>query len=311
MLHSANAWRNVTAQPGRFSLQVLKAFQKNQGLLLSGALAYYILLSLIPLFTFLLLMLSHVVDETALMATLQRYIGLVIPGDSTPVLEQVRNILEHREVASWVVLGAMLFFSSLAFSVLESAMSIIFVHRVRHKPRPFIVSLLLPYLYIVLLAAGFLVMTVIASLLQSMSDDQLMLLGRGWPLDRLSVVLLYLIGVAGLILVLTSIYLVMPPQGHISLRHALVGGVAVGLLWEATRHILLWYFSTLSVVGVVYGSLATTIVGLLSFEIASIFLLLGAQVIAEYERLQDGDTTAPGELTTGSAQCAREPKRSP
>jgi len=69
------------------------------------------------------------------------------------------------------------------------------------------------------------------------------------------------------------------------------------LLWEATRHILLWYFSTLSV-GVVYGSLATTIVGLLSLEIASIILLLGAQVIAEYERLQDGDTATPGELKT-------------
>jgi membrane protein len=90
----------------------------------------------------------------------------------------------------------------------------------------------------------------------------------------------------------------MPPRGRISLRHALVGGIAVGLLWEATRHILLWYFSTLSVVGVVYGSLATTIVGLLSLEIASILLLLGAQVIAEYERLQDADTTAPGELET-------------
>ena len=72
----------------------------------------------------------------------------------------------------------------------------------------------------------------------------------------------------------------------------------VGLLWEATRHILLWYFSTLSVVGVVYGSLATTIVGLLSLEVASIILLLGAQVIAEYERLQDGDTATPGELKT-------------
>ena len=80
-------------------------------------------------------------------------------------------------------------------------------------------------------------------------------------------------------------------------RHALIGGIAVGLLWEATRHILLWYFSTLSV-GVVYGSLATTIVGLLSLEIASIILLLGAQVIAEYERLQDGDTATPGELKT-------------
>jgi membrane protein len=75
----------------------------------------------------------------------------------------------------------------------------------------------------------------------------------------------------------------------------------VGVLWEATRHILLWYFSTLSVVGVVYGSLATTIIGLLSLEIASIILLLGAQVIAEYERLEDGDTrTSSGELKTDS-----------
>ena len=303
MLGPTPAWRKVMAQPGRFTLQVLKAFQKNQGLLLSGALAYYILLSVIPLFTFLLLMLSHVVDEAALLATLRRYIGLIVPGDSAAVLAQVRNILEHREVVGWVVLAAMLFFSSLAFSVLESAMSIIFVHRVRHKPRPLIVSLLLPYLYILLLAVGFLVMTVIASLLQSMSDDQLVLLGRGWSLDRLSVVLLYLAGVVGLILVLTSIYLVMPPRGRIRPRHALVGGIVVGLLWEATRHILLWYFSTLSVVGVVYGSLATTIIGLLSLEIASIILLLGAQVIAEYERLQDGDTTAPGELKTEVARA--------
>jgi YihY family inner membrane protein len=296
MLRPSNAWRMVTAHPGRFAVLVFKAFQKNQGLLLSGALAYYILLSVIPLFTFLLLMLSHVVDEAALLATLRRYIGLVIPGDTATILGQVANVLEHREVASWVVLIAMLFFSSLAFSVLESAMSIIFVHRVRHKPRPLIVSLLLPYLYIVLLAAGFLVMTVMASLLQSMSDDQLVLLGRGWSLDRLSVVLLYLIGVAGLILVLTSIYLVMPPRGRISFRHALVGGVAVGLLWEITRHVLLWYFSTLSLVGVVYGSLATTIVVLLSLEIASILLLLGAQAIAEYERLASGE--APDELRT-------------
>ena len=49
-------------------------------------------------------MLSHVIDEAALMATLRRYIGLIIPGDSAAVLGQVRSILEHREVASWVSL---------------------------------------------------------------------------------------------------------------------------------------------------------------------------------------------------------------
>ena len=294
MANVTSAWQTVATQPRSFALQVLRAFRKNQGLLLSGALAYYILLSVIPLFTFLLLMLSHVVDQSSLIATLSRYIDLIIPADSTAVLEQVRNVLEHRELAGWIVLGSMLFFSSLAFGVLESAMSIIFVHRVRHKPRPLIVSLLLPYVYILLLAVGFLVMTVIASLLQTMSEDQLLALGRGWSLDKVSVVLLYLIGLIGLILVLTSIYLVMPPSGRVRPRHALVGGIAVGILWEATRRILVWYFSTLSLVGVVYGSLATTIVGLLSLEMASIILLLGAQAIAEYERLQEDAGEANG-----------------
>jgi uncharacterized BrkB/YihY/UPF0761 family membrane protein len=138
-------------------------------------------------------------------------------------------------------------------------------------------------------------------LLQATSSERLIL--HGWSLDRLSIVLLYLIGVAGLILVLTSIYLVMPPRGRIPLRHALIAGIAVGLLWEATRHVLLWYFSTLSLVGVVYGSLATTIVGLLSLEIASIFLLLGAQVIAEYERLQDGVNSGEPKTSAFTEGC--------
>ena len=50
---------------------------------------------------------------------------------------------------------------------------------------------------------------------------------------------------------------------------------------------LVWYFSTLSFVNVIYGSFATAIVILISLEFAAIILLLGAQVIAEYERLDD------------------------
>ena len=57
------------------------------------------------------------------------------------------------------------------------------------------------------------------------------------------------------------------------------------MLWEITRHVLVWYFGTLSQVGVVYGSLTTAVVVLLSLEIAATLLLLGAQIIAEYERI--------------------------
>ena len=44
------------------------------------------------------------------------------------------------------VLITMLFFSSLAFTVLENAMSIIFVHRVKESRRSLLVSLVLPYI---------------------------------------------------------------------------------------------------------------------------------------------------------------------
>jgi YihY family inner membrane protein len=83
---------------------------------------------------------------------------------------------------------------------------------------------------------------------------------------------------------LTSVYLVMP-VGRLAWRHALIGGVAAALLWEITRRVLVWYFATLSQVSVVYGSMTTAIVLLLSLELGATLLLLGAQVISEYERL--------------------------
>ena len=57
------------------------------------------------------------------------------------------------------------------------------------------------------------------------------------------------------------------------------------MLWEITRRLLIWYLSTLSQVSLVYGSLATAIVVLLSLELGATLILLGAQVISEYERM--------------------------
>ena len=120
----------------------------------------------------------------------------------------------------------------------------------------------------------------------SLDSNALRAHSRNWSLGRVSGVLLYLLGFGGEIFVLTSIYLVMP-VGRLSLRHALIGGVTAALLWELTRHALVWYFATLSQVGLVYGSLTTAIAVLLSLDVAATLLLLGAQVISEYERVAE------------------------
>jgi membrane protein len=155
---------------------------------------------------------------------------------------------------------------------------------------------LIPFLCILFLGIGTLVVTFVAGALEAMGQESVEFLGRTRSLVGISGFLLYLVGVAGEVIVLTAIYMVMP-VGRPSWRHALIGGVTAGLLWELTRHVLVWYFSTLSQVRIVYGSLATAIVVLLSLEVAALVLLLGAQVIAEYERSDRQGGTKP--LRTG------------
>jgi YihY family inner membrane protein len=272
----------VLRHPAAFAWGTLKAFRANQGLLLAGAVAYYALLSIVPLLILIVIALSHVVDQGELLQTLQRYLEWLVPGQSRAVVHELANFLDNRDVMGGVLLVTMLFFSSLAFTVLESAMSVIFVHRATVRRRHFLVSALLPYLYILSLGVGMLLVTLVAGSLQAIGQQHVELFGRTWALSGVSGALLYLLGLSGEILVLTSVYLVMP-IGRLRLSHALIGGVTAALLWEITRHALVWYFATLSQVSVVYGSLTTAIVVLLSLEIAATLLLLGAQVIAEYE----------------------------
>src|SRR5262245_19125505 len=278
--------------PGAFALQTLKSFRANQGLLLASAVAYNALLSLVPLLILIVIALSHIIGEAELLHTLGRYMEWLVPGQSKAIVSELEKFLEHREVIGWILLLTMIFFSSLAFTVLENAMSVIFFHRVTIRRRHFLVSALLPYCYILCLGLGLLLVTLVSGSLQALGNERVEFLGRTWSLGGISGVLLYLLGVVGEVLLLTSVYMVMP-VGRLSLRHALIGGVTAGLLWELTRHVLVWYFATLSQVNVVYGSLTTAIVVLFSLEIAATVLLLGAQVISEYERLGKGKQDVP------------------
>jgi YihY family inner membrane protein len=280
-----SAKQQIFKHPLRFLWRILQRFQANQGLLLSGAVAYYTLLSIIPLFILLLIGLSHVVDEAQVLTILTRYLELLVPGESGPLLEQIKIFLEHRQALSWFLVGVLLFFSSLAFSILESAISFIFLHRVMVRQRPFFISALLPYLFIVLLAGGLLVVTLIIGLLQAAENFPIILFGWEISLGGMAGLVFYWLGLLSEVLMMTAIYRLMP-VGNLPLHHALIGGVTAVLLWEPTRHLLIWYFAHLSLVNVIYGSLGTTIIALLTLEIGSIILLLGAQVIAEYECIE-------------------------
>jgi membrane protein len=281
----------ILRRPGAFSLQVVRAFNANQGLLLAGAVAYYALLSILPLMILMVITLSHFVDQGELLLTLRRVLEHVVPGQGGEIVGELGKFLQHRDVVGWVMLGTLIFFGTLAFKVLENAMSVIFLHRVAERWRPFWVSALLPFAYMAFLGLGLFVGTLMTSELASM--NLLAALGYYWT-HAVAGLVLYLAGLTAEILIISSVYYLLPAV-RIPLSHALIGGITATLLWEAVRRALLWYFGSLSQVDLVYGSLATSIIVLLTLEIAASLLLLGAQVIAEYERFGRADD---GRLTT-------------
>jgi YihY family inner membrane protein len=285
------AAQHVLRHPWDFAWQAIKGFRANQGLLLAGAVAYYALLSIVPLLILIVFALSQVIDQRELLSTIGRYLEWLVPGQARAIVGELAKFLDKREGVGWLLFATMIFFSSLAFTVLEYAMSVIFLHRVVERKRRFIFSVLIPYVYILSLGIGLLLVTLVSGSLQAVGKESVDLFGRQWSLSGFSGLLLYLLGFAGEVFVLTSVYLVMP-AGRLAWRHALIGGVTAAILWEITRHVLVWYFATLSQVTIVYGSLTTAIVVLLSLEIGATLLLFGAQVISEYERL--GHATATG-----------------
>lgn len=268
----------------RFSWRVLRNFIGNHGLLLAGGVGYNVLLSIIPMLGLLAVLITQLVPEKELFAVLSTQARHVAPAHSELILEAVRAFLDAREFISLFGFLLMMFFSSFAFRMLESAISVIFQRpQSPRERRSFWVSIALPYLFILVAGAGLLALTLMFTLLNTLSEQIEGWLSLELPMSQLFDGLVNVFSVVGMALLFSAIYKVLP-EIRVDWRRALVGGLVAALLWEAARVVLVLYFTQISFVSVIYGSVTALIIILLSLEVAAVILLLGAQVIAELER---------------------------
>jgi uncharacterized BrkB/YihY/UPF0761 family membrane protein len=243
----------LVRHPFAFLLRVLRGLRDNRALILSGALAYNSLLTLIPLLALMLLVLSHVMDQDTVLAAVRSSLELVVPGHAGLLTDQIEALLEHREVIGGLGIAMLLFFSGMAFSVLQA------------------------------LAVGFVMLIVATSAIQALGSREIAMAGTTVSLESLSGPLVAVVGFGAEVLLLTAFYFVIP-VGVLRMRDALVGALVVAGVWELLRRGLAWYFASVSLVNVVFGSIGAVVVVLLLMEIGALVILLGAQVIAEYER---------------------------
>ena len=269
--------------PFAFLIRVFRGLRDNKALILAGALAYNSLLTLVPLLALLLLGLSHVMDEAQVLGAVRSSLELVVPGHAGLLTDQIEALLAHREVIGWVGIVMLLFFSGMAFSVLQAAFDLIFRHRTYYRKRHTLINWALPYLFALALAVGFVLLIAATTAIQALESREIALAGTRVSLGGLSGPLVAVVGFGAEVLLLTAFYFVIP-VGVLRIRDALVGAVVVALVWELLRRVLAWYFESVSLVNVVYGSIGAVVVVLLLMEIGALVILFGAQVIAEYER---------------------------
>jgi YihY family inner membrane protein len=217
---------------------------------------------------------ARFVDRQRFVTVVRREIGALLPaGQAQPIDSAIAALLDAPFAGGLFGLATLVFFSTLAFRTLEHALDVIFVHRREtHDPRPLPLS--------VLISLGYVAAIGLASLLQALAlvnlDRVTWLAGK---VPRFTGI----VGFLGMALVLGSLYLVMP-LGRGNTRAALVGGFVAALLWQGVQRALIWYFDNISAVNLIYGSLASIVVVLFSFELAAAIVLLAAQVIAEIEK---------------------------
>lgn len=266
-----------------FTGRVILHFFRNRGLLMAGGVAYNTLLSIIPFFAVIILVLSHFFDPEQLIAIISAQLTFILPGQAEELAETVRMAMESRSVVSGVGIVVLLFFSSMAFRMLEEAIAGIFKVPDKSGNRRLWVSALIPYAYILVFAAGIILLTAVNASLEAVSGRCITIFNWRFEMTDAPRIGLYILGFIGLSLLFTSIYKAMPVV-QISFKRALAGGITAAFLWDIVRRVMVWYFSNVSLINVIYGSLATVVIVLLAMEVAAIIILLGAQVIADLEK---------------------------
>lgn len=268
----------------RFVTRVLRDFfGHNHGLLLTAAVAQNMMLSLIPLSAVLVVAFSHFFDRDRLLETITTEIAFIAPGFIPLLTDTLTGFLDSRQLVGWLGGISLLFFSSLAFRVMEDAIFIIFHRPMPSLKRKFWISALMPYLFILIVAGGLMVITAVNAVIDAEGMGLFEILGIEPLMDRYVNHIVYLTGFLGLVLLFTLFYKIMP-VARVPFRRALAGGLTAAILWELTRHLLVAYYTKVSVVNVLYGSLATIVIVLLTLEAVALILLLGAQVIADLQR---------------------------
>jgi len=259
-----------------------RAFFQDGCMNLSAALAFYTILSLIPLLFLLVSAASYILGSSEEAHQMGKaFLNQFFPQASSLIFREVMAISQRAKVLGWVGFLSLIWTASIIFSSLEFAMGVVF--RVEHR-RNFFKSKLLALSMIPAASVLFLLSLLVTAYARIMGTLDFKPLGLNLAHSGLFEILVgYALPYLVLALAFTAVYKIIP-NTSVSFRHALAGGASCAFLFEMAKHFFTWYIGRSAQYNVIYGSLEAIVILVVWAFYSSSILLFCAEMVSAYRR---------------------------
>jgi membrane protein len=247
----------------------------------AAAIAFYTLLSLLPLLIFLISVGVALLGsfDLAYSGTLLLFRGVVVPLDEK-ALQALRNFVERAVRLQWPGILLLAWTSRRIFGALLGALETVFEAKARGFARGNLLSFAL-----VLLAGVALLLTLVATTALAAAQGLLQRVAGEAGLyafqSVLGRVLAHLIPLATAMAFFFLVYRFFPRrEASVVALHAGIGAAVATLLWEAAQVGFAYYVRNLAHYGGLYGALEGVIVLALWLELSAAIILYGGEIVA-------------------------------
>jgi membrane protein len=268
-----DAW-SLRHRRTRIARRAIEGFMRHEALQYAGSMAYFGVLSIFQLLVLGVVVFSLILGDERARAFVLEQVQAGSPLDPATINGVIDAVIQSRGGIT-IVSGAFLFWSALGvFSSLSSGIERAFESP---KRRAFLQDKLIGLFLMAItgvLAVASLVIGIVTGILQDAAADVLARVpGGGGALAAIGL----LVPAILIFIAFAAVYRIVPNR-HVSLREVWPGALVAALLWTVLRFGFTYYATQVAHYDSAFGPISTGVTLLVFLYVASVIVLLGAEV---------------------------------
>jgi membrane protein len=263
-----------------FFINVTDQMNKNNGIPLAAAIAYYGFLSIFPLLLGIIGILGYFLPSQNVQQQILYFVQQNAPGISEVITSNIQNIINARGALSIIGILGFLWSGSAIFSALDNAinrahgitkLSPIYIR----KPRDIGLTIGTGILFLISNGASYAI--------------------RIFSLSNLPFIGSYTIEIGSRIVAFLLAFLIflilfkLMPNVRTYWRYVWPGTLITAILFEIGRNLFFYFVNNFSQYTFVYGTIGSIIAVLVLIYYSAIVLIIGVEITAEYSRIHQGE----------------------